>query len=106
MLDHAEQLQLEASVDGAVATLHAAGELDIYTASQLLALTEQLCSSSIGEIVLDGGQLQFVDSAGLRALVLAHDRAEMQGVELWVTAPSDALGKVLSMTGLDEVLTR
>ena len=104
MLDHAEQLQLEASFDGATATLHAVGELDIYTSSQLLALTEQLCTRELDEIVLDGDELTFVDSAGLRALVLAHDRAETQGVDLHVSSASDALGKVLSMTGLDEVL--
>lgn len=106
MLDDAEQLQLHTTFHEGVATLQAAGELDIYTSSRLLALTEQLCTGDVDEIVVDGDQLSFVDSAGLRALVLAHDRASLQGVDLRVASASDALGKVLTMTGLDELLVR
>ena len=36
----------------------------------------------------------------------AHDRASMQGIELRVGSASDALDKVLTMTGLDELLVR
>lgn len=106
MLDDAEQLHLHTSFDGPVATLEAAGELDIYTSSRLLAITEQLCTRDLDEIVVRGDDLSFVDSAGLRALVLAHDRASIQGIDLRVGSASDALGKVLTMTGLDELLVR
>ena len=106
MLDDAEQLTLRTNVDGQKATLEAAGELDIYTSGRLLAVTEQLCEHELDEIVVHGEALSFVDSAGLRALVLAHDRASLQGIDLRVGSASDALGKVLSMTGLDELLGR
>lgn len=106
MLDDAEQLHLQTSFDGATATLQAAGELDIYTSGRLLAVTEQLCERELNEIVVRGDELSFVDSAGLRALVLAHDRASLQGIDLRVGSASDALGKVLTMTGLDELLVR
>ena len=103
MLDNGEQLHLHTTFEGPTATLQATGELDIYTSSRLLALTEQLCTREVRTIVVDGDGLSFVDSAGLRALVLAHDRANMHGIDLRVGAASDALGKVLSMTGLDEL---
>lgn len=106
MLDDAEQLHLNTTVEGGTATLKASGELDIYTSSRLLALTEQLCTRDVDEIVVDADHLSFVDSAGLRALVLAHDRAMGQGIDLRVGAASDALDKVLAMTGLDELLQR
>lgn len=105
MLDEAE-LHLHASVDGPVAVVQAAGELDIYTSSQLLDMTDQLCVSDVDEIVLRGDDLRFVDSAGLRALVLAHDRASERGIDLRVASASEALEKVLAMTGLDELLVR
>lgn len=101
-----EQLQLTTRFEGSTATLQAVGELDIYTSSRLLALTEQLCTRGLDHIIVDGDELNFVDSAGLRALVLAHDRASVQGIDLRVGAASEALGKVLSMTGLDELLCR
>ena len=106
MLEDAEQLQLSTSVDGPRATLQASGELDIYTSGRLLAVAEQLCKRELDEIIVEGNDLSFVDSAGLRALVLAHDRASLQGIDLRVGSASDALGKVLTMTGLDELLVR
>jgi anti-anti-sigma factor len=102
--DDGEQLHLEATFDGPTATLEASGELDIYTSGRLLALTEQLCRRDLRSIVVNGDGLSFVDSAGLRALVLAHDQASLQGIDLRVGHASDALGKVLSMTGLDQLL--
>jgi anti-sigma B factor antagonist len=104
VLDDAEQLRLRTSFDGPTATLEAAGELDIYTSSRLLDVTEQLCSRPVDAIIVLGDGLSFVDSAGLRALVLAHDRASSQGIDLRVGSASDALGKVLTMPGLDELL--
>jgi anti-anti-sigma factor len=106
VLDDGEQLHLHTSFDGGTATLQASGELDIYTSSRLLAVTEQLCTRELREIVVRGDELSFVDSAGLRALVLAHDRASMQGIDLRVGSASDALDKVLTMTGLDELLVK
>lgn len=106
MLDDAELLHLNTTFDGATATLRAEGELDIYTANRLVALAEQLCTRQVAEIVVDGDNLSFVDSAGLRALVVAHDRAQVRGIDLRVGAASDALGKVLAMTGLDGLLQK
>ena len=106
MLEDAEQLHLHTSFEGQTATLEASGELDIYTSGRLLAVTEQLCTRELDEIVVLGDELSFVDSAGLRALVLAHDRASLQGIDLRVGSASDALGKVLTMTGLDDLLVK
>lgn len=106
MFDEGEQLHLMTRFDGATATLEASGELDIATSSRLLAVTEQLCTRALDEIIVRGDHLSFVDSAGLRALVLAHQRASLRGVDLRVGSASEALGKVLVMTGLDELLVR
>ena len=103
MLD-ADQLQLHTKVAGGTATLQASGELDIYTSGRFLAVSEQLCAQELDRIVVEGDDLTFVDSAGLRALVLAHDRASVRGIDLRVASASDALSKVLSMTGLDDLL--
>lgn len=104
MLEDSELLHLDTQVEGRTATLRAAGELDIATSGWLLAAAEQLCNTDVTTIVVDGIGLSFVDSAGLRALVVAHDRASTQGIDLRVSPASDALGKVLAMTGLDQLL--
>lgn len=99
-----DQLVLHTDFDGDVARLRAVGELDIYTSPKLLSVIEQLCTRDLERIVVDGQDLSFVDSAGLRSLVMAHDRAETLGVGFEVGAASEPLAKVLEMTGLHDVL--
>ncbi len=104
MLEDDEQLRLETARDGAKVVVEARGELDIYTSNGLLALVEQLCADDVTEIELDGEGLAFVDSAGLRALVVAHERAAGLGVRLRISAASEPLHHVLMITGLDDLL--
>ena len=72
---------------GAGVLVHLQGELDVETASRFLeALTD---SPTGGEVELDLSGLTFLDVAGVRALVRAHDQMTSEG------------GRV-SVRGLDE----
>lgn len=104
MSDGSDLLHLHLNFDGGVAQLRAAGELDIHTSRRLLATIEQLCTRELDIIAVDGAELSFVDSAGLRALMLARDRADLLGIRLQLVHLSDELDKVLAMTGLHEEL--
>jgi len=48
--------------------------------------------------------LSFADSAGLRALLLAHNEATERGIGFRVSRVSEPLGRLLEMTGLREIL--
>ena len=80
------------------------GELDMHSADQLSTALAGVLDPAPREIGVDAGDLSFTDSAGLRALLLAHDEAKAKGVVLRVTRVSHHLDRLLDMTGLREVL--
>jgi anti-anti-sigma factor len=79
------------------------GELDIGTVAELNEVLRSLVSGE-REIVIDLAGLSFVDSSGLRALLLARRAAVADGYELTVTEGPPAVERVLKMTGIDELL--
>lgn len=90
--------------DGAV-TLSLAGELDITSAGgleqRLQALLEQDRTS---RIVLDLGGLSFIDSTGLRAIVIGADACKSRGCELLLVPGPPAVQRLFELTGLIDVL--
>ena len=86
----------------AVVTLR--GELDLAGASGLRDRLRTACDESDGRVVLDLGELTFMDSTGLSILVEYHDRTRAAGGRLVLVAPRTAVVRVLDITGLDERL--
>ncbi|HEX3391885.1 MAG TPA: STAS domain-containing protein [Solirubrobacteraceae bacterium] len=92
-----------AAIDDTV-TVTLRGELDLASVG---ALQERLTAVEQGEpprIVLDLSELSFIDSSGLRVLLLAHGRAREGGRELVLTQGSDAVQRVFEMTGTRDLL--
>ncbi len=83
-----------------------AGELDAATAPQLGEELEGLCGAGIDRVVLDLRRLEFVDSSGLGVIVAAKKRLSPEGDALCLVAGEDqrTLGRLLSITGLDQLL--
>jgi anti-anti-sigma factor len=79
------------------------GELDIGTVPEFDEVLRSLVSGERA-IVIDLAGLSFVDSSGLRALLLARRAAVADGYELTVTEGRPAVERVLKMTGIDELL--
>jgi anti-sigma B factor antagonist len=86
-------------------TLALAGELDIATAPDLEAMIHSLCADGAGEIVLDIGQVSFVDSSGLRAILSAKSVCDEHGCQLVLTEPHEPVGRLFELTGLFESLS-
>lgn len=86
------------------AIIELSGELDLHSSPQLGAAVEEVLGRSPATVEIDAGALSFADSAGLRALLLAHNDATEQGVTLRLSRVSDQLGRLLEMTGLRETL--
>jgi anti-anti-sigma factor len=79
-----------------------AGEIDSYTAPELSELLAG-ASASIG--VIDLRDVTFMDSSGLRVLVEANRLCSAAGQPLVVRAPSEAVHRVLEISGIVETLT-
>jgi anti-sigma B factor antagonist len=95
---------IDVSVDGASATVRAAGEIDSTTAPLLNQQLSALLDTEVRELTVDLGRVTFLDSAGLCALATAHRRAGRQGVKMRVLATSRAVVRPLQITGLWDLL--
>jgi anti-sigma B factor antagonist len=79
------------------------GELDIYTAPQLQrALAAE--SAKGGVLVLDMEGLDFIDSSGIRLLLLAWQESQRDGFNLRLTRGSDPVMRALELVGLVDEL--
>jgi anti-sigma B factor antagonist len=80
------------------------GELDLSRSPQLEAALLEAEQSHAKAIVLDLGELTFVDSSGLAVLVDAARRSATNGDQLRITRARNHVARVLRVTGLDTAL--
>jgi len=82
-------------------TIKLAGELDSGTSTELLDRFEQALSAvDRRELVIDLGEVTFIDSSGMRALILIERRAEEERIALAIAPPPAAVTELLQVTGL------
>jgi len=80
------------------------GELDLLGAPLLEEEIEKAETEAPAIVVLDLQDLQFVDSAGLRVILAAHERSRQQGKELALTPGSEQVQRLFTIAGVDEHL--
>jgi anti-sigma B factor antagonist len=80
-----------------------AGECD-------LSVCDELTTALLGavgegrEVVVDMGELSFLDSSGVHGLVTAYHAAKREGVPLHVVNAGGVVADVLDLTGVAELL--
>jgi anti-anti-sigma factor len=79
------------------------GELDLVSAAAFDDELERAIEAT-PTIIVDLSALQFVDSAGMRSLVVACRRAEAERRKLRFLRPPRDVARVLKLTGIDEML--
>jgi stage II sporulation protein AA (anti-sigma F factor antagonist) len=84
--------------------LRVSGELDLATRDTLIDELKRAEASEANRILLDLNALTFIDSSGLAVLVMAHQRAEMNGTQLRVLSAGGQVRDLLELTGVMEVL--
>jgi anti-anti-sigma factor len=90
-------------VDGtARVALH--GELDLASAHQMEERLASIDEQGPSLLVVDLGGLIFIDSSGLRVLLLADARARERGYELVLLPGQEPVQRVFEMTGALDVL--
>jgi anti-sigma B factor antagonist len=94
---------LEQSAEPVVMRLPA--EIDMANAERV---GEQLCSAitrGAAVVIADLTSTVFCDSAGARQFVLAHNYADTHGAQLRFVIPDRNMLRVLTLTGLDQLLS-
>lgn len=81
-----------------------AGEADVTCSGRLVeALCSQLPPGAV-KLVVDVGQLAYMDSIALRAIVVAAKVLKNRGGQLTVLHPREAVQHMLIMTGVDRLV--
>jgi anti-sigma B factor antagonist len=95
-----EHLALHHERDGVRHALNAEGELDLLSAAGLESAVLGLCSDGAREIVLDLHRVDFVDSAGIRALISSRRHCEAHGCDFSLARVQPPARRLFEVTGL------
>jgi anti-sigma B factor antagonist len=98
--DASEVLEIDVAESGGVRLLHLTGELDMAGVDQFERLLTADQPPETGTFVVDLRDLTFIDSSGLRALVMADQSVRDGGGRLIVVRGPDRVNEVLEMTGV------
>jgi anti-anti-sigma factor len=94
-------LRIDTRNDDGVAVVALSGEFDLAGVERFEAELRRLESDSPGVLVVDLSDLQFMDSSGLRALVMADQRARRTQRRLAIVPGPPAVRRVFEITQLD-----
>lgn len=100
----ADAMTTSVSVHDEATVLTVAGEVDLATAPALESAIEAALGGKPTALIIDLSQVSFLASAGMAALVGAHQRAG-ESTRIAVVADGPATGRQLKMTSLDQVFS-
>ena len=102
----AEPFAVEARTNRRTALVALRGELDLLTVSKFAEVLDRLEPQADGvrHVVLDLRGLTFMDMTGLRELIRQNEFARSNRHNLAVVRGTDAIQRVLKLTGVDDML--
>ena len=86
--------------DGAVTVVALRGEADCATLHVVRDALAGVIADGDGDVVVDLGQTEFMDTAALRAVLRARETLEGTGRHLTLQSPSRGTGRMLAVFGL------
>jgi len=75
------------------------GELDLATTPQLEQQARTVLADGARSVVIDLANVNFIDSSGLRLLLLLSQQAADEGWRMQITRPSEQVQTILKITG-------
>ena len=102
----AEQLAVETRRNRRTALVALRGELDLLTVSKVAEVLDGLepRADGVRHVVLDLRGLTFMDVLGLKELIRQNEFARSNRHNLAVVRGTDAIQRVLKLTGVEEML--
>lgn len=91
-------------IRGRTTTVHLSGDLDITTAPMLRSVLDRVTQEERDRLVLDMHELNYMSSAGLRCLAVAHQQAGSD-VRIILLGPKPEIVDIIRLAGLDQAVT-
>jgi anti-anti-sigma factor len=80
--------------------LEISGELDLASAGRLQTALEALRSGEITAVIIDLSEVSFMDSTGLRAVLVGHRLCEERGYDFRLIPGPPAVQRLFELAGL------
>jgi anti-anti-sigma factor len=98
------QLTVRVEHDGEALVVSAFGELDLSNAKTLEAALRRAIGGDASGVVLDLGGVRFIDSAGLRVLLLTAKQSLRNGGRLRLLRGSAPIDRAIEVAGVEDSL--
>ena len=98
-------MQISTQDSGAVAVVSVSGRVDSATAPDLEAALKKLVDAEKTQIVLDLLNVEYMSSAGLRAMVSTLKSVKRVNGDLRIANPSPRVEEVLRLAGLTSIFS-
>jgi anti-anti-sigma factor len=98
------KFEIHDELESGTGRLTPVGELDMATVPQLERAARGLLDRHASELLIDLSQVSFMDSSGLRSLIMLHDDACEEGWTLRLLRPAKAPQELFRLTGLEDHL--
>ena len=94
------RLEVKDDRQGDFHTLSLVGDLDVASAPGLQGAVERLCEGGATEIVLDLHELSFIDSTGLRVILICERTCQRSGCDFSLTRAQPQAQRVFEVAGV------
>ncbi len=92
-------------VDATTAVFHLTGRMTLgMRLREVESTITDVIDQGITKLILDLSRIEFLDSAGLGALMILYGNMKVRGGQLRLVAPSVKVHEVLKMTHTDSIL--
>ena len=89
---------------GAARVVRLGGEIDLYNAAEVRAALTEACAEAPEQIVVDLGEVEFIDSTALGVLIETRTKLKNRDGFL-LAAPGLETRRALEISGLDKLFT-
>jgi anti-anti-sigma factor len=94
--------RIDTASTGSGLTMKLAGELDSAVCRELIERFESVLAEGATVVILDLDEVTFMDSAGLRAIIVIERTSREREVALTIHSPAGPVSDLIQMTGIDE----
>jgi len=88
--------------EGADPVVVVSGELDAASAERLRGVVTQAIGRATGRVVVDLGAVEFIDAAGVGALIAGQHEASRAGCRMVLRTPSPRVRRILELVELGQ----
>ena len=99
-----DELRISVTAEPTYPLVTLAGECDLHTGRQLRDVLTSEVSRGTRRMILDLGDLAFMDSTGMQVLLSVHTVLSVRGGTMALVSPQPVVARILERTGADQYI--